>query len=203
MDLDDAMSQRRDTRHFLKDPVPEEVLTRALHCAHMGPSVGMSEPWRFVRVKSEEKRQAVYQHFLECRKEAEAKLEILDDEQRLTLHKSLKLEAIRTAPIGIAVFCEVPDGYTIGASTNPAVFEWSVACAIQNMWLSLTSDGYGMGWVSILKHQSVLEILELPHTWFPMGYLCIGRPATDYNGRPMLEQQGWKSRTKSARVIIR
>lgn len=144
-------------------------------------------------------------HFQQCRVEAEAKLEKTENSERLALHKSLKLEAIESAPVGIAVFCEPPcdESYTLGASTNKKVFEWSVACAIQNMWLVLTARGYGMGWVSILKSAEFSRILEVPTHWVPMGYLCIGKPATDYDGKPMLDHLGWKKQSIAPKLIRR
>lgn len=194
MHLYDCIHKRRDTRHFkIDEPLPPEVLTRALQAADKAPSVGLSEPWRFRSIDEQEDRIRLHQHFLKCRTEAEASI---PSEHRRQLHSTLKLEALLSAPTCLAVFCCTPQDYTLGASHDPRVFEWSVACAVQNLWLSLTADGYSLGWVSLLDPSYVGECLRAPDNWQSMGILCIGKPSTDYGGRPMLEQRGWAYRQK-------
>jgi 5,6-dimethylbenzimidazole synthase len=121
------------------------------------------------------------------------------------LHKSLKLDAILDAPVGLAVFCERPQegSYTIGVQGSKETVVWSCACAIQNLWLSLTAQGYGAGWVSILDFEALKSILDVPKSWEPMGYLCIGKPATDYERKPMLQLLGWKVPTDEPQVLFR
>lgn len=193
MDLYECISKRRDTRHFTNDEVPDEVLNKALEAAHAAPSVGLSEPWRFVVVKSEPIKKQIKNVFLD--KNKEAKLEITDEDQK-NRYETFKLEAIEEAPIGIAIFCETQasGSFTIGTIGNSNTLEWSCACAIQNLWLSLTEQGYGLGWVSIIDYPKFTEIFNVPKTWKALGYFCIGKPATDYDGQPMLEQIKWKSR---------
>ncbi len=201
MDLWQAISIRRDTRHFTQEAVPDTVLIRALEAAHRGPSVGLSEPGRYVVIRSQTKRLAIHQEFLRQRQLAE---EELHDAERLDLHQSLKLEAIVDAPVGIAVFCDSePQGpaYILGAKAIPETLSWSVACSIQNLWLTLTEAGYGMGWVSFLDPKVLAAIVEAPDHWQGMGYLCIGRPATDYQGEPMLQKAAWGHRSSGPQVF--
>lgn len=204
MELEECLKARRDTRHFLPDPVPQQVLNKALAAAHMAPSVGLSEPWRFVSVESTENRAFVKKLFNEARQKAQKQVADEQDEARSALHQSLKLEAILDAPVGLAVFCELPsENYTIGVIGTPQTLMWSVACAIQNLWLSLTDQGYGAGWVSILDFEQLKKELDVPEAWLPLGYLCIGKPATDYDKKPMLQNQGWKQRTPEPIVLKR
>lgn len=201
MELWQAMENRRDTRHFTTDPVPDSVLQQALQAAHLGPSVGLSEPGRYVIIRSFEQKHRIQKEFLVQRKRAE---EGLDDEQRLKLHKKLKLEAIVDAPIGIAVFCDnAPQGssYVLGTQPMAEALTWSVACSIQNLWLALTAQGYGMGWVSFLDPSVLSSIVSAPESWQAMGYLCVGRPATDYNGEPMLQKEGWRRRSDGPQIF--
>jgi 5,6-dimethylbenzimidazole synthase len=158
----------------------------ALH----GPSVGLSQPCRFLDI-SRSHRASLIENFKGRRSEAEAAL----DEPSLRLHQTLKLESLSEAPILLATFCAYPqEHYTIGVIGSKRAVEWSCACAIQNLWLSLTADGYGAGWVTILDLKELAMRLETPAHWEPMGVLCIGKPATDYAGKPMLEHLGWKNR---------
>jgi 5,6-dimethylbenzimidazole synthase len=200
MELQECLQKRRDTRHFLPDPIPQDVLDQAFRAAHHAPSVGLSEPWRFVVVASLDKRKALYESFLKTRKEAD---DNLLDPARKALFASLKLEALKDAPKVIGLFCERPptSQFTIGVQGTRDTFVWSCACAIQNLWLSLTEQGYGAGWVSILDYELLTKILEVPDTWEPLGLLCVGKPATDYNGMPMLEKEGWKKRTDHPVVL--
>ncbi len=201
MELWQAISSRRDTRHFTEEAVPDAVLMRALEAAHRGPSVGLSEPGRYVIIRSRSKRLAIHEEFLRQRKLAE---EGLSDAERLMLHQRLKLEAIIDAPVGIAAFCDLsPQGpnYILGAKSMPESLSWSVACSIQNLWLTLTEAGYGMGWVSFLEPKALAHIVEAPDHWQAMGYLCIGRPATDYQGQPMLQKEGWGHRSSGPHIF--
>jgi 5,6-dimethylbenzimidazole synthase len=202
MELEMCLKMRRDTRHFLKDDVPEIVLQKALTAAHYAPSVGLSEPWRFVVIRNQETKAALKQSFLNMRAKAEE--DLVNDAEKLKLHKSLKLEAIEDAPIGLAVFCEYPkEDYTIGTVWTGETIKWSCVCAIQNLWLSLTEQGYGAGWVSIMDYEELKKVLCVPMDWEALGYFCIGKPATDYGGQPMLEQVGWKQRCSEPVVLYR
>jgi len=190
MDIHTCINKRRDTRHFTSENVPDEVLAKALDAAHAAPSVGLSEPWRFVIVQSESKKQEIKDLFDHAN--AEAELNIPNDEQK-RLYQSLKLQAILDTPYGIAIFCDysVLDNFLIGTIGNSNVLEWSCACAVQNMWLSLTDQGYGAGWVSIMDYEKFLGIFDIPKSWKALGYMCIGKPATDYGGIPMLQKNKW------------
>jgi 5,6-dimethylbenzimidazole synthase len=202
MELEQCLRLRRDTRHFLKDDIPESVIKKALAAAHCAPSVGLSEPWRFVVVRDKNVKAKIKESFLNQRAKAEEKL--VDDADKLKLHKSLKLEAIEDAPIGLVVFCEYPqESYTIGTTWTSETVKWSCVCAIQNLWLSLTEQGYSAGWVSILDYDELKQLLSVPSNWEPLGYLCIGKPATDYDGQPMLQKFGWKNRRLEPVVLYR
>ncbi|WP_281612617.1 5,6-dimethylbenzimidazole synthase [Flammeovirga sp. SubArs3] len=199
MDLYDCIYKRRDTRHFTQDDLPEEVLEKALDAAHAAPSVGLSEPWRFIVVKSQERKKEIKDLFQESNTKAESQI---TDSKQTALYNSLKLEAIEETPIGIAIFCDTStlDSFTIGTIGNTSTLEWSCACAVQNLWLSLTEQGYGAGWVSILDYKKFENLFEVPENWRSLGYMCLGKPATDYDGQPMLQKEKWKVRSKKPYV---
>lgn len=203
MELFEAIAQRRDTRHFIPGiAVPDKLLKKIFAAASMAPSVGLSRPGRYVIISSLEKRTKILDLFKSSRDKAESKLDQENEKTKSRLHRQLKLEGIIEAPHGLLVFCEYPTTYVLGASEMPKALEYSVACAIQNIWLALTAEGYGLGWVSFFQEADIASLLdtEIPKNWLPMGYLCLGKPATDYAGKPMLENLGW-SEEKEAHIL--
>jgi nicotinate-nucleotide--dimethylbenzimidazole phosphoribosyltransferase len=191
MNLFEAISKRRDTRHFLEDPIPEEVIGVCLDSASHAPSVGLTRPARFIFVRDKESRSKVYDLFMEANERATELLHA--DPEREKLYSSLKLEGIRESPLGMVVCVDysVLRDFTIGTIYSAETLDWSVCCAIQNFWLALTAQGYSMGWVSILNFAEIKKMLTIPDEYKILGYFCIGKPATDYDSMPMLKQRGW------------
>lgn len=194
--LDDILKSRRDTRHFTTDSVPDEVIEKALQAGHWAPSVGLTDATRYYIIKSEEVKKAVKDLFLDYNKKAE---ELTDNPEQKERYKSLKLEAIEEAPIGLIIAYDrsVLNQFTIGTVGSNEAVKFSSVCAAQNIWLSLTEQGYGMGWVSILNYFQFKKILDLPENIEPLGYFCIGKPATNYDNQPMLQQLHWKQKSEA------
>jgi len=194
--LDDILKSRRDTRHFTTDSVPDEVIEKALQAGHWAPSVGLTDATRYFIIKSEEVKKAVKDLFLDYNKKAE---ELTDNPEQKERYRSLKLEAIEEAPIGLIIAYDrsVLNQFTIGTVGSNEAVKFSSVCAAQNIWLSLTEQGYGMGWVSILNYYQFKKILDLPENIEPLGYFCIGKPATNYDNQPMLQQLHWKQKSEA------
>ena len=194
--LDDILKSRRDTRHFTADEVPDEVIEKALQAGHWAPSVGLTDATRYYIIKSAEVKTAVKDLFLDYNKKAE---ELTDNPEQKERYKSLKLEAIEEAPIGLIIAYDrsVLNQFTIGTVGSNEAVKFSSVCAAQNIWLSLTEQGYGMGWVSILNYYQFKKILDLPENIEPLGYFCIGKPATNYDNQPMLQQLNWKQKSEA------
>ncbi|OOV18561.1 nicotinate-nucleotide--dimethylbenzimidazole phosphoribosyltransferase [Flavobacterium sp. LM4] len=194
--LDDILKSRRDTRHFTADTVPDEVIKKALQAGHWAPSVGLTDATRYYIIKSAEVKSAVKNLFLDYNKKAE---ELTDNPEQKEHYKSLKLEAIEEAPIGLIIAYDrsVLNQFTIGTVGSNEAVKFSSVCAAQNIWLSLTEQGYGMGWVSILNYYQFKKILNLPQNIEPLGYFCIGKPATNYDNQPMLQQLHWKQKSET------
>lgn len=188
------MHWRRDVRRFQKDrEVDEGVLNRALSSAfHSAPSVGLSEPWRVVRVDSDDARLAALNNFQEQNTKA---LEGYEGEKKRK-YASLKLAGMYEAPVQLAIYCD--DGTTkgsgYGAQSMPETRRYSVVSAITLFWLAARSFGLGVGWVSILDPVRLTEDLGVSSDWTLVGYLCVGWPEED-NGTPELERVGWENRT--------
>ncbi|PXY39946.1 5,6-dimethylbenzimidazole synthase [Flavobacterium cheongpyeongense] len=194
--LDNILKSRRDTRHFTADNVPDEVIEKALQAGHWAPSVGLTDATRYYLIKSAEVKKAVKELFLDYNKKAE---ELTDNPEQKEHYKSLKLEAIEEAPIGLIIGYDrsVLNQFTIGTVGSNEAVKFSSVCAAQNIWLSLTEQGYGMGWVSILNYYQFKKILDLPENIEPLGYFCIGKPATNYDNQPMLQQLNWKQKPEA------
>lgn len=194
--LDDILKSRRDTRHFTADEVPDEVIKKALQAGHWAPSVGLTDATRYFIIKSAKVKTAVKNLFLDYNKKAE---ELTDNPEQKEHYKSLKLEAIEEAPIGLIIAYDraVLNQFTIGTVGSNEAVKFSSVCAAQNIWLSLTEQGYGMGWVSILNYYQFKKILDLPENIEPLGYFCIGKPATNYDNQPMLQQLHWKQKSEA------
>ena len=181
-----AIAERRDMRHFSGGRVEPEVLARLLQAAHQAPSVGLMQPWRFIRITRPELRQAI-QALVEAERlrTAEALGERGDAFMRL------KVEGIGDcAELLVAALMDKREAHVFGRRTMPEMDLASVACAIQNLWLAARAEGLGMGWVSLFEPQALAELLAMPSGSQPLAILCLG-PVTKFYEAPMLVQQGW------------
>lgn len=190
---------RRDVRRFRRDPVPRAQIDGLIALAAHAPSVGLSQPWRFVHVESPERRRAVAASFAEANARAG---EGYDDERR-ALYARLKLEGLKEAPVHLAVFGDdaTTTGGGLGQQTMPETLHYSVVGAIQTLWLAARAEGLGMGWISILDPVAVTRLLDVPASWTLVAYLCIGRPAEEHLD-PELERHHWESRHAPEDIIF-
>ena len=173
---------RRDVRRFRPDSLPEGALERLIEIACLSPSVGLSQPWRFVIVDDETRRRAVIDDFKACNADA---LQSYSGE-RAARYAALKLSGLAEAPGHLAVFADKASqiGFGLGRATMPETTEYSVVAAISAMWLAARADDIGLGWVSILDPARIHEILDVPEDWKFIGYLCIGYPEAECDTPP-------------------
>jgi 5,6-dimethylbenzimidazole synthase len=198
--LRDLLIWRRDVRHFRTDPLPDGAVERLIALACLAPSVGLSQPWRFVVVDDIARRRAVLDDFSSCNLEA---LNSYSGE-RAARYVKLKLAGLREAPCQLAIFADLATdvGHGLGRRTMPEMAEYSVVAAICTMWLAARAQGIGMGWVSILTPAHINKILDVPDTWRLIGYFCLGYPQAD-DERPELERAGWEQRQPTEGLILR
>jgi 5,6-dimethylbenzimidazole synthase len=191
---------RRDVRRFKTDPVDAALILSLVELAAHSPSVGFSQPWRFVLVESPERRAAICASFARANAAA---LETYAGERR-ALYAKLKLEGLEAAPVQLAVFAdeETATGAGLGRHTMPETLRYSVVGAIQTLWLAARAHGLGIGWVSILEPDTVSAALDVPPTWTLVAYLCIGWPAEEHID-PELERHGWQERLDAAPLVLR
>ena len=191
---------RRDVRRFRRDPIPDAEVADLLTLAALAPSVGYSQPWRFVLVEDTARRAAVRENFARCNAEALAE----QRGARAKLYAGLKLSGLEDAPVQIAVFCEdaTPVGNGLGRRTMPETLRYSVVTAVHTLWLAARARGIGVGWVSILDPKTLSKSLDVPKDWSLVAYLCIGWPEEEHLD-PELLRNGWEDRQDLAAGIIR
>jgi 5,6-dimethylbenzimidazole synthase len=198
-ELKELLRWRRDVRHFKSDPVPRDILMECLRRAAEGPSVGNSQPWRFVLVDAPVRRQALYDLFREANADALAAY----DADRAENYARLKLQGLRDAPVQLSVFADVETdvGHGLGSRTMPEAKAYSVVSAIQILWLMLRAHGIGLGWLSILPPEKMAGALDMPAHLKFIGHLCIGYPAEDHD-TPELVREGWQDRLPLADCLF-
>lgn len=181
-----AIAERRDMRHFSGGTVAPEVLARLLEAAHHAPSVGLMQPWRFIRITRPELRTAIHGLVEEERvRTAEALGQRADEFMRL------KVEGIHDcAELLVIALGEGREAHVFGRRTLPEMDLASVSCAIQNLWLAARAEGLGVGWVSLFDPQALADLLHLPAGAKPVAVLCLG-PVPEFYAEPMLQQEGW------------
>src|SRR4249920_3593649 len=197
--LQALLAWRRDVRRFRRDALPPGTLERLIGIACQSPSVGLSEPWRFVIVEDQARRAAIRACFELCNPDALRQQE----PDRASLYARLKLSGLDDAPCQIAVFADrtTAQGHGLGRLTMPATLDYSVAIAIHTLWLVARAEGIGVGWVSILDPVRIALILEVPKDWTFIGHLCIGYPEEEHD-IPALQRADWERRHSSAGVVI-
>ena len=197
--LYDVVSARRDVRRYRPDAIPEDILGRILTAGHQAPSVGHSQPWRFIVVRDAGLRE---QAALMADQERLAQAAQLEPEAARRL-LDLQLEGIREAPLGVVVCCDrrVPAVGVLGRATFPDSDVWSCACAVQNLWLAARAEGLGMGWVTLFTPAGIAGLLGLPDGVVTLGWLCLGWP-DERNPGPGLERAGWSKRTLLADIVL-
>jgi len=189
---------RRDVRRFRPDPVPPALILRLLEMATLAPSVGLSQPWRFLLVESPARRDAIGHEFEASNAEAAR----VYAGERAARYAGLKLEGLREAPVHLAVCVarEPAQGHGLGRQTQPATLRDSAVCAIHTLWLAARVEGLGLGWISILRPEVAEAILEVPPGTDLVAYLVLGWPEAAH-GEPELAAAGWEQRQGLAAVL--
>ncbi|HSK38446.1 MAG TPA: 5,6-dimethylbenzimidazole synthase [Arenibaculum sp.] len=190
---------RRDVRRFRRDRLDPAVLRHLLDLACLAPSVGLSQPWRFVLVETPRARAEVRENFVHCNREA---LESYHGE-RARLYAGLKLAGLDEAPVHLAVFCDLgtPAGHGLGRRTMPEMLRYSVVTAVHTLWLAARAQGIGLGWVSILDPVRLARALDVPADWDLVAYLCLGYPEEEHTD-PELARAGWERADPDARRVV-
>lgn len=192
-----AIGERRDMRHFRKDPVDEELMQRLFRAAHQAPSVGYMQPWRIIRISKPELRSSIHNLVdAERKKTAEALAE------RQQEFMKLKVEGIKECgELLVMSLMDDREQHIFGRRTMPEMDLASVSCAIQNMWLAARAEGIGMGWVSMFDPNKLAALLGMPEGAKPIAILCLGH-VDEFYPAPMLEIEEWRASTNIDDVIF-
>lgn len=197
--LETLFRWRRDVRRFRRDPLDPAILDGLFAQAALAPSVGNSQPWRFVKVSDKDRRARVRDIFQRCNKNA------LDgyEGERAKLYASLKLSGLDAAPVHVAVFVddETDCGHGLGRQTMPETLSYSVVTAIHTFWLAARAQGVGVGWLSIVEPDEVRAVMDVPETWSLVAYLCVGYPEEEHDD-PELVRAGWQDRIDLSRFVV-
>ncbi len=194
-----VITLRRDVRaEFLSDPIGDDVLARVLVAAHQAPSVGLSQPWRFIIVRDFATRRSVHEAFMRANAEA---ADAYDGATAKRYH-ALKLAGILDAPVNVCVTCDDDPkrGNGLGRRTMPETARYSTVCAIQNLWLAARVEGLGVGWVSIFEPTELRALLGIPTRLAIVAYLCVGH-VTAFAPVADLERDHWEARLALADVL--
>jgi nicotinate-nucleotide--dimethylbenzimidazole phosphoribosyltransferase len=194
-----VMAARRDVRRFRPDAVPPEILRRVLLAGHQAPSVGHSQPWRFMVVSEQSTRDRAA---LLADRERLRQAELFTADRRARL-LDLQLDGIREAPVGIVVACDrrTPAAGVLGRASFADADMWSCACAVENMWLAARAAGLGLGWVTLFQEVDLARLLDLPDGVQTLGWLCLGWP-DERPPDPSLERYGWSAQQPLDDVVI-
>jgi 5,6-dimethylbenzimidazole synthase len=198
--LHELLAWRRDVRRFRREALPAGTVERLIETACLAPSVGLSQPWRFVLVDAPERRSAIARNFAACNAAAR-------DTQgagRATRYARLKLAGLDDAPTQLAVFADpgTEQGHGLGRLTMPEMVQYSAVAAVHTLWLAARAEGIGMGWVSILDPEAVRAIVDVPNSWRLIGYFCLGYPAAE-DDLPELEREGWEVRRPVSAFMVK
>ncbi|MFF7591152.1 nicotinate-nucleotide--dimethylbenzimidazole phosphoribosyltransferase [Kitasatospora purpeofusca] len=194
-----VIRDRRDIRNgFRPDAIPHEVLIRVLEAAHTAPSVGYSQPWDFVVIRSAKTRRKMHEL---AERQREAFADSLP-KGRAKQFKEIKIEAILETPVNIVVTADRTRGgrHTLGRHTQPQMAPYSAALAVENLWLAARAEGLGVGWVSFFDEEELVRELGLPEHLEVVAYLCVGF-VDAFPDEPELQQQGWAKKRPLSWVV--
>ena len=197
-----VIAERRDMRHFLPTPIAPELLQKLLHAAHHAPSVGLMQPWRFIRISDTALRQSIHKLVDEERKQTAQAIGDAENTARMAEFMRLKVEGILDCgEVLVATLCDQREQYIFGRRTLPEMDLASVSCAIQNLWLAARAEGIGMGWVSLFDPQQLAQLLSMPEGAKPVAILCLGYVNTFYKS-PMLVEEAWTTEKPLADMLM-
>lgn len=197
-----VIAERRDMRHFLPTPVRPETLSRILNAAHHAPSVGLMQPWRFIRITDNNTRHQIHQLVDKERMKTAQAIGVQEDTTRMAEFLRLKVEGIlECGELIVVTLCDKREQHIFGRRTLPEMDIASVSCAIQNMWLASRAEGLGMGWVSIFDPTELGSLLNIPTEAKPLAILCLGHVSSFYK-EPMLVETGWKQAKPLADMVM-
>jgi 5,6-dimethylbenzimidazole synthase len=197
-----VISERRDMRHFMSTPIASSLLTKLLQAAHHAPSVGLMQPWRFIRISDLQLRKQIHQQVNEERIKTAEAIGEYETTARMAEFMRLKVEGILDCgELLVVTLCNDREKHIFGRRTLPEMDMASVSCAIQNLWLAARAEGIGMGWVSLFDPKKLATLLSIPDGAKPIAILCLGYVNSFYK-EPMLVGEGWAKEKPLSEMLM-
>ncbi|HSI43143.1 MAG TPA: 5,6-dimethylbenzimidazole synthase [Methylotenera sp.] len=197
-----AIAERRDMRHFAPGDITQELLTKLLNAAHRAPSVGLMQPWRFIRITETNMRNKIYDLVQQERIQTAQALGEYENTTRMAEFMRLKVEGIlECSELLVVALCDKREQHIFGRRTMPEMDLASAACAIQNLWLAARAEGLGMGWVSMFDPVKLANLLNMPDGAKPIAILCLGHVDKFY-AQPMLVEEAWAKEKPLADMVM-
>jgi nitroreductase len=197
MDLYDAMSCAPTSRRFKPDPVPRELLVRALDSARFAPSGGNRQGWRVVAVEDPERRTALRELYLprwRAYLEQTGWAKMLADPDQFD---PARVRMVRRADDYATHLHEVPLHLVVGvrlgdlAVTDAALPRQSIVGGasiypfVQNLLLALRGEGLGAAMTTLLvpAEAEVKRLLAIPDDVALAAHIGVGYRADPWPKR--------------------
>jgi nitroreductase len=205
MDLLEAMRCAPTSRRFTSDPVPRELIVRALESARFAPSGGNRQGWRVVVVTDPQRRLALRELYLpRWRAYMEqtggarmlASPEAFDPKRtRMLRFTDEYAERLEEVPVHLVVGVRIEDLAVTDADLprQSIVGGASVYPFVQNLLLALRGEGLGAAMTTLLvpAEADVKQLLEIPDDVALAAHIGVGYRAEPWpkqlSRRPLSE----------------
>ncbi len=191
MDLYEAMRCAPSTRRFTADPVPRELLARALEQARFAPSGGNRQGWRVVVVEDAARRTALRDLYLPRWR---AYLELTGGARMLAEPQGAdpaRLRMVRRAdeyareldrvPVHLLIGVRLADlAITDAELERPSIVGGaSIYPFVQNLLLALRAEGLGAAMTTLLvpAESAIKQMLAIPEDVALAAHVGVGHRA--------------------------
>lgn len=167
-----AILTRRSVREFQDKEIPPNVLAEIIKCGVKAPSSSNEQPWEFVVVKDQKKKEKI--GYFGARSLFERKKRKLKDAKK-------RFDIIAKAPVYIVVACDT--------KKSPIFWKHDGSAATQNILIAAHSLGLGAVWlgapVALKKHSSeIKKLLDIPRQYEIASIVAMGFPSKMPKPRP-------------------
>lgn len=183
----DIIKQRRSVRKFSPEPVNDNDIKTIIEAASMAPSATNSQNWRFIAVKSEEKRNELVRAIEEQIKEYSALIKSRRAYNEFNAYARF-FTFFASAPLVLAVIktpytsfsMRIMQRYGISPEALEAADAQGPSAAIQNILLSAHALGYGACWMTgpLIAKDKLEKVLKIEKPDNLMALIPVGKTET-------------------------
>ena len=185
----ETIAERRSIRRFTDETIDQEAITRILEAGRLAPSGSNAQPWKFMVIRSEEKKQDIADACYGQKFIAKAPMVVVvlgcNDAYRKRLRRTKEL--VQSGAVEARADKRFAEGYKEHVVNDKNSIQSIVSnCVIagQNMVLAAQEMGIGSCWVMLMELQRLHEILGLTDSLFPVAVIPMGYPDQSPNSRP-------------------